>query len=129
MGLWSRSAVTDPAVTSPRLPIDGLDHSGWRTVSPSPLARGLLRLDNGFDLVLTRTVGLRWDMPMSDQEQAPDSSGDELHGEADLLDDAREAALIRKVLRAQERHREGGVDPELDVDEELELKSETDKHA
>ena len=67
---------------------------------------------------------------MSDQEQAPDSSGDEPHGEADLLDDAREAALIRKVLRAQERHREGGVDPELDVDdEEPQLKSETDRNA
>ena len=31
-------------------------------------------------------------------------------------DDADEAALIRKVLRAQERHREGGIDPELDED-------------
>jgi hypothetical protein len=67
---------------------------------------------------------------MSDQEQAPDSSSDELHGEADLLDDAREAALIRKVLRTQERHREGGVDPELDVDgEEPQLRSETDRNA
>jgi hypothetical protein len=67
---------------------------------------------------------------MSDQEQTPDSSGDEPHGEADLQDDAREAALIRKVLRVQERHREGGVDPELDVDdEELQLKSETDRNA
>jgi hypothetical protein len=38
--------------------------------------------------------------------------------------------MIRKVLRAQERHREGGVDPELDVDdEELQLKSETDRNA
>jgi hypothetical protein len=73
---------------------------------------------------------MRWDLAMSDQEQAPDSSGDELHGEADLLDDAREAALIRKVLRVQERHREGGVDPERDVDdEEPQLKSETDRDA
>ena len=30
--------------------------------------------------------------------------------------DADEAELIRKVLRAQERHREGGIDPELDGD-------------
>lgn len=29
--------------------------------------------------------------------------------------DADEAELIRKVLRAQERHREGGIDPELDT--------------
>ena len=33
---------------------------------------------------------------------------------ADNADDAAEAELIRKVLRTQERHREGGVDPELD---------------
>jgi hypothetical protein len=31
-----------------------------------------------------------------------------------MLDHAREAALMREVIRAQQRHREGGVDPELD---------------
>jgi hypothetical protein len=36
------------------------------------------------------------------------------HPEPDQSDDAAEAELIRKVLRTQERHREGGVDPELD---------------
>jgi hypothetical protein len=55
---------------------------------------------------------------MSDPRQAPDSSGEEAHGEAGILDDAQEAALIRKVLRVQEQHREGGIDPELDVDDE-----------
>lgn len=55
---------------------------------------------------------------MSDQEPTPGSSGDELSEEDGLLDDAREAALIRKVLRMQERHREGGVEPELEVDNE-----------
>lgn len=61
---------------------------------------------------------------MSDHEQAPGDSGDEPDDQASLLDDAREAALIRQVLRMQERHREGGVDPELDVgDEETEPKS------
>jgi hypothetical protein len=28
------------------------------------------------------------------------------------MDDAREADLIRQVIRAQERHREGGVEPD-----------------
>jgi hypothetical protein len=32
-------------------------------------------------------------------------------------DDARDAALIRRVLRIQEQHREGGIDPELAVDD------------
>lgn len=54
---------------------------------------------------------------MSDPEPTPGSSGDEPRDEAGL-DDAREAALIRKVLRVQERHREGGIDPELEDDEE-----------
>ena len=36
------------------------------------------------------------------------------HPRPDEPDDAAEAELIRKVLRTQERHREGGVDPELD---------------
>jgi hypothetical protein len=29
------------------------------------------------------------------------------------MDDAREAALMREVLREQEQHREGGVEPGL----------------
>jgi hypothetical protein len=55
---------------------------------------------------------------MSEQQQVPGSSDDEPADEASLENDAREAALIRKVLRAQERHREGGIDPELAVDDE-----------
>ena len=59
---------------------------------------------------------------MSDQETTPGSSGDEPDGEPDRQDDAAEAALIRKVIREQERHREGGVDPELaEADPELEI--------
>lgn len=50
----------------------------------------------------------------------PDS-GDEPGERPDLADDAREAAMIRKVLRLQERHREGGVDPELEVDDDGDL--------
>lgn len=55
---------------------------------------------------------------MNDREMPPGNSEDDLGGEHDLLDDAREAALIRKVIREQERHREGGVEPELAVDDE-----------
>jgi hypothetical protein len=51
---------------------------------------------------------------MSDQASTPDSSDDDLNGESDRLNDAREAALMREIIRKQERHREGGVEPELD---------------
>jgi hypothetical protein len=54
---------------------------------------------------------------MSDREQTPGNSGDEPDSDVRLPDEAREAALIRKVLRVQELHREGGIDPELDVDD------------
>ena len=54
---------------------------------------------------------------MSDQASTPGSSDSDLNGESDRLDDAREAALMREIIRKQERHREGGVEPELnDVD-------------
>jgi hypothetical protein len=57
------------------------------------------------------------DLTMSDRASTPSSSGDERSGESDVLDEAHEAALMRDALRAQERHREGGVEPELaDVD-------------
>ena len=52
---------------------------------------------------------------MSDREQDQDSSGGE-RVEQDTP--AEEAALIRNVVRMQERHREGGVDPEPDVDDQ-----------
>jgi hypothetical protein len=51
---------------------------------------------------------------MSDRASTPGSSEDGLRGEPDVSEDAREAALTREVLRMQERHREGGVEPELD---------------
>lgn len=55
---------------------------------------------------------------MTDTEPVPDEHGDEPSDQPDLAGDAREAAMIRKVLRLQERHREGGVDPELEVDDD-----------
>ncbi len=50
---------------------------------------------------------------MNDREPAPGGSGEQ-GPEPGELDDAREAALLRDLLRVQERHREGGVEPELD---------------
>jgi hypothetical protein len=57
---------------------------------------------------------LEEDLTMSDQASTPGSSDSDLNGESDRLDDAREAALMREIIRKQERHREGGVEPELD---------------
>jgi len=51
---------------------------------------------------------------MTDRGLTPGGSGDEPGGEPELADDAREADLMREVLREQERHREGGVEPGLD---------------
>jgi hypothetical protein len=51
---------------------------------------------------------------MSDQIPAPGGSGDELKSEPEVMDEAREAAMMRAVMRVQEEHREGGIDPELD---------------
>ena len=51
---------------------------------------------------------------MSDQASTPGSSDNDLNRESDRLDDAGEAALMREIIRKQERHREGGVEPELD---------------
>jgi hypothetical protein len=51
---------------------------------------------------------------MSDRASTPGSSGNDLGEKSDRLGDAREAALMREIIRAQERHREGGVEPELD---------------
>ena len=51
---------------------------------------------------------------MGDPEQVPGSSGKNPGQDPDVEDEAREAALMREVLRTQEQHREGGVEPELD---------------
>jgi hypothetical protein len=48
---------------------------------------------------------LEENLAMGEPEQPPGSSGE---------DEAREAALMQEILRRQEQHREGGVEPELD---------------
>lgn len=60
------------------------------------------------------------DLAMGEREPAPDSgSSENLDHGPEVLDEAREAALMREIMRRQERHREGGVEPGLDeVDEE-----------
>lgn len=51
---------------------------------------------------------------MGESEQVPGSSGEKSGQDPDVAEEAREAALMREVLRTQEQHREGGVEPELD---------------
>ena len=50
---------------------------------------------------------------MGDPQPTTSDSGKAVNGQSGTLDAAREAALIQEVIRAQERHREGGVEPEL----------------
>jgi len=51
---------------------------------------------------------------MSDQASAPDASGGESNSSPEAAAEDREAAQMRQVMRMQERHREGGIDPDLD---------------
>ena len=51
---------------------------------------------------------------MSERASTPGSSEGEARRESDVLDNARAADLMREVIRVQERHREGGIEPELD---------------
>ncbi len=55
---------------------------------------------------------------MDEPEQVPGNSGGRLGHDLDVEDDAREAALMRSILRTQEQHREGGIGPELDKSED-----------
>jgi hypothetical protein len=50
---------------------------------------------------------------MDDRALAPGSHDAERSGQPGGPEEAGEAALTRELLRLQERHREGGIDPEL----------------
>jgi hypothetical protein len=50
---------------------------------------------------------------MSDRRPAPEDAGDQRGSEPEATDTA-EFAKMRAVMRASEKHREGGVDPELE---------------
>ncbi len=51
---------------------------------------------------------------MSDHNPERGSPADEPGSESDVPGEDREAAMMREVMRRQEQHREGGVDPGLD---------------
>ena len=50
---------------------------------------------------------------MSDRRPTPEDPGAQRGSEPDVTDTA-EFAKMRAVMRASEKHREGGVDPELE---------------
>ena len=52
---------------------------------------------------------------MSDRMPMPGDADDQRGSEAGVADDDEIAAKMRAVMRASEKHREGGVDPELEV--------------
>jgi hypothetical protein len=51
---------------------------------------------------------------MSDQASAPGGAGGAAESRPEVTAEDHEAAMMRQVMRIQERHREGGVDPDLD---------------
>ena len=51
---------------------------------------------------------------MSDQASAPGGSGEEAESSPEMEAEDHEVAMMREVMRMQERHREGGIDPDLD---------------
>jgi hypothetical protein len=57
---------------------------------------------------------LEENLAMAESEQVPGSAGEKPGQDPDVAEEAREAAMMREVLRTQEQHREGGVEPELD---------------
>jgi hypothetical protein len=56
---------------------------------------------------------LEEDLAMSDRTPAPGEADDQLGSEPEVVADSDEFAKMRAVMRAQEKHREGGVDPDL----------------
>jgi hypothetical protein len=72
--------------------------------------------------VLGWDLSLEEDLAMNDRLPEPGNVDDQRGGEPDLSGTA-EFARLRAVMRASEKHREGGVDPELedaDADSALE---------
>jgi hypothetical protein len=51
---------------------------------------------------------------MSDQASTPGGAGGAADSTPEAATEDREAAMMRAVMRMQERHREGGFDPDLD---------------
>jgi hypothetical protein len=57
---------------------------------------------------------LEENLVMSDHTQAPEDADDQRGSEPEAADEDEIAAKMRAVMRAQETHREGGVDPDLE---------------
>ena len=51
---------------------------------------------------------------MGEPEQPPGSAGEKPGQDPGAENEGREAVLMQEILRRQEQHREGGVEPELD---------------
>jgi hypothetical protein len=51
---------------------------------------------------------------MTDPRPAPGDAGHQRGSEPDVAETDEIAAKMEAVMRAQEKHREGGVDPELE---------------
>ena len=51
---------------------------------------------------------------MGEPAQVPGNSGEKPGHDPGIEDEARDAALMREILRTQEQHREGGIEPGLD---------------
>ena len=73
----------------------------WPTVRCAPFHR-------------CRSCYLEEDLAMSDRIPASGDADDQRGSEPDVSD-IDEFAKMAAVMRASERHREGGVDPELEV--------------
>jgi hypothetical protein len=63
--------------------------------------------------LVSNGVRLVQDLTMDDRAPTPGSHDDQRSGEPAEPEQAGEAALTHELLRLQERHREGGIDPEL----------------
>ena len=72
----------------------------WRILRKLPVGHGIRLLEE--------------DLAMSDRTPAPGDADDQRGSEPDMSATA-EFAKMRAVMRASEKHREGGVDPELEA--------------
>ena len=69
--------------------------------------------DDGPGWMLSQNSRLEENQAMGEREQVP---GNSARNQATILAQRtrRDAALMREILRAQEQHREGGIEPEPD---------------
>src|SRR5215472_2902210 len=116
LSLVAQGRIVHP--TSSTVPIFNRDYVVLVPIDDlPPLPLGLVwcvSRENPRIRALNEIAGSREDMTMSEQTPAPGGSGDEPTSEPEVMDEAHEAAMMRAVMRAQEEHREGGVDPDLD---------------